>query len=123
MDNISAWNAKIDKTLTVMRWGRQGILYEYILPYGANPMKYYEEAIDVKSRKMGKRRPSTKNKKFYRPGTYQPVGDKRYFNFYQLNKMKEKDWVQWQKDIERRKRERIASIIAKSVAKVMSGER
>lgn len=87
MDNISAWNAKIDNTLTVMRWGRQGILYEYILPYGANPMKYYEEAIDVKSRKMGRSRPSTKNGKSYRPGVYQPVGDKRYFNFYQMKKM------------------------------------
>ena len=53
MDNISAWNAKIDKTSTVIRQGRQGILYEYILPYGANPMRYYEEAIDVKSRKTG----------------------------------------------------------------------
>ena len=93
MDNISAWNAKIDKTLTVMRWGRQGILYEYILPYGANPMRYYEEAIDVKSRKSGRARPSTKNGKVYRPGVYQPVGDKRYFNFYQARKMREKDKV------------------------------
>lgn len=91
MDNISAWNAKIDNTLTVMRWGRQGILYEYILPYGANPMKYYEEAIDVKSRKSGRPRPSTKNGKIYRPGVYQPVGDKRYFNFYQMRKMKKSD--------------------------------
>lgn len=93
MDNISAWNAKIDKTLTVMRLGRQGILYEYILPYGANPMKYYEEAIDVKSRKTGRPRPSTKNGKIYRPGVYQPVGDKRYFTFYQARKMREKDEV------------------------------
>ena len=91
MDNISAWNAKIDNTLTVMRWGRQGILYEYILPYGANPMKYYEEAIDVKSRKSGRSRPTTKNGKIYRPGVYQPVGDKRYFNFYQMRKMKKSD--------------------------------
>lgn len=121
-NNISAWNARIDKTLTVMRWGRQGILYEYILPYGADPMKYYEEAIDVKSRKMGRQRPSTKNKKTYRMGAYQPVGDKRYFNFYQVGKMKEKDWIKWQEDIDRRRKERIASIIGESVAKVMSGE-
>ena len=122
MDNISAWNARVDKTLTVMRWGRQGILYEYILPYGADPMKYYEEAIDVKSRKMGKPRPSAKNGKNYRQGVYQPVGDKRYFNFYQVGKMKEKDWIKWQEDIDRRRKERIASIIGESVAKVMSGE-
>lgn len=108
MDNISAWNAKIDKTLTVMRLGRQGILYEYILPYGANPMKYYEEAIDVKSRKTGRPRPSTKNGKVYRPGVYQPVGDKRYFNYYQLSKMSSQEKEEW--DLER-----YVEIIAKSL--------
>ena len=28
---INSWNAKIDRTLTVRRLGRQGILYEYEL--------------------------------------------------------------------------------------------
>jgi len=36
--------------------------------------------------------------------------------------MKEKDWIKWQEDIDRRRKERIASIIGESVAKVMSGE-
>lgn len=82
--SINDWNAKIDRTLTVRRLGRQGILYEYILPYGGNPMKYYEDAIDVKSIKR-----SENYNNGYRIGQYQPVGDKRYFNYYQLRKMKD----------------------------------
>lgn len=78
--NINDYNAKIDRTNTVMRLGKNGILYEYILPYGADPNHYYEEAIDVKSHKSM----STKYKNGYRPGSYQPIGDKRYFTFYQL---------------------------------------
>lgn len=80
---INDWNAKIDRTLTVRRLGRQGILYEYELPYGADPMHYYEEAINVKSIKR-----SEKYNNGYRMGQYQPVGDKRYFNYYQLKHKK-----------------------------------
>lgn len=117
MDNISAWNARIDKTLTVMRWGRQGILYEYILPYGADPMKYYEEAIDVKSRKMGKPRPSAKNGKNYRQGVYQPVGDKRYFNFYQVKKMqKDNDWNEL---MEKRKKQQLENTVREMEAAIV----
>lgn len=79
---INNWNAKIDRTLTVRRLGRQGILYEYELPYGADPMHYYEEAINVKSIKRSEQYQNGK-----RPGQYQPVGDKRYFTYYQLKKM------------------------------------
>ena len=79
---INDWNSKIDRTLTVRRLGRQGILYEYELPYGADPLHYYEEAINVKSIKN-----SEKYKNGKRPGQYQPIGDKRYFNYYQLKKM------------------------------------
>ena len=78
--NINDYNAKIDRTSTVMRLGKNGILYEYILPYGADPNHYYEDAIDVKSHKSI----STKYDNGYRPGSYQPIGDKRYFTFYQL---------------------------------------
>lgn len=45
-------------------------------------MNYYEEAVNVKSIKQ-----STKYKNGKRPGMYQPVGDKRYFTYYQLKKM------------------------------------
>lgn len=93
VDNISAWNAKVDRTLTVRRFGRQGILYEYELPYGANPMNYYEDAINVKSVKH-----STKYKNGKRPGQYQPIGDKRYFNYYQLNKMSPEQLKAWAKE-------------------------
>lgn len=72
--NINAYNAKIDRTKTVMRLGRNGILYEYILPTYGNPFEYYNDAIDVKSH----------NKK---TGRYQPIGDKSYFNFYQLKQL------------------------------------
>lgn len=72
--NINAYNAKIDRTKTVMRLGRNGILYEYILPTYGNSFEYYNDAIDVKSH----------NKK---TGRYQPIGDKSYFNFYQLKQL------------------------------------
>lgn len=88
--NINAYNTQLDKSITVMRMGRQGILYEYRLPYGANPMKYYEEAIDVRSRKR-----STKYRNGKRPGQYQPIGDKRYFTYYQLKKMTAKELEDW----------------------------
>ena len=80
---INDWNAKIDRTLTVRRLGRQGILYEYELPYGANSTHYYEDAINVKSIKRSEQYQNGK-----RPGQYQPIGDKRYFNYYQLKKLK-----------------------------------
>lgn len=73
--NINTYNAQIDRTKTVMRLGRNGILYEYILPTYGDPFEYYNDAIDVKSH----------NKI---TGRYQPVGDKSYFNFYQLNQMR-----------------------------------
>ncbi len=84
--NISLYNARIDRTLTVRRLGRQGILYEYELPYGADPIHYYEEAVNVKSIKR-----STQYNNGKRPGQYQPIGDRRYFNYYQLQKMSSKD--------------------------------
>ena len=75
--NINTYNAKIDRTKTVMRLGRNGILYEYILPTYGDPFEYYNDAIDVKSH----------NKK---TGRYQPIGDKSYFNFYQLKQINKK---------------------------------
>ena len=85
---INNWNAKIDRTLTVRRLGRQGILYEYELPYGADPMHYYEEAINVKYIKRSEKYNNGK-----RPGQYQPIGDKRYFNYYQLKKINNSKYI------------------------------
>lgn len=73
--NINAYNAQIDRTKTVLRLGRNGILYEYLIPIGGDPYTYYNDATDVKSH----------NKK---TGRYQPVGDKSYFNFYQLKMLR-----------------------------------
>ena len=88
---INDWNAKIDRTLTVRRLGRQGILYEYELPYGADPNHYYEDAINVKSIKRSEQYQNGK-----RIGQYQPIGDKRYFNYYQLKKMTNNDLIDFQ---------------------------
>ena len=85
LSNIEIWNAKVKNAFWYKYIGRQGIWYEYLLPYGANPDRFYEEAIDVRSKKGFNRRRST-NGKLYRPGSYQPIGDKRYFNFYQVKK-------------------------------------
>lgn len=83
--NINTWNAKIDRTNTVRRLGKQGILYEYELPYGADPMKYYQEAVNVKSIKNSERYENGK-----RIGQYQPIGDKKYFTFYQFKQMRKR---------------------------------
>lgn len=118
--NIQMYNLSIDKTLTVRRLGRQGILYEYELPYGANPLKYYEEAVNVKSIKGNNTRPTTKKDKkgyTYRTGMYQPIGDKRYFTYYQIKKMGPKDWLKWLEVVERRKQEYIAKRIREVVFK------
>lgn len=97
--NINDYNVKIDKTNTVIRTGKNGVIYEYILPYGGNPNRYYEDAIDVKSHK----KMDTRYNNGYRPGQYQPVGDKRYFTFYQVNKMMNMgDWNQYIEDLLRR---------------------
>ena len=100
--DINIYNAKIDRTNTVMRTGKNGILYEYILPYGGNPNHYYEDAIDVKSHKSI----NTRYDNGKRPGEYQPVGDKRYFTFYQLKKMLNMDaWNNFIEDLIRRQDE------------------
>ena len=93
--SINDWNAKIDRSLTITRLGKNGILYEYELPYGANPMNYYEEALNVKSIKRSEKYNNGK-----RPGMYQPVGDKSYFTYYQRKKMRE-DWSKYLELIEK----------------------
>lgn len=80
--NISAWNAKIDRTNTVIRLGRNGVIYEYLIPLGASPFHYYEDAIDVRSHKKA----GTKYNNGKKPGQYQPVGDKTKFFFYKAKK-------------------------------------
>lgn len=87
-DIQNSWNAKIDRTNTVLRMGRNGILYEYLIPISANPYEYYNTAIDVRSHKSA----TTKYDNGKKPGQYQPVGSKLYFNYYQLRKIKEGKW-------------------------------
>lgn len=80
---INTYNQRIDKTKTVQRIGRNGIHYEYVMPLFSDPMYYYNEAMDVKSKKS----PTSTYKNGKRPGQYQPIGDKSYFNYYQLKKI------------------------------------
>lgn len=86
LSNIEIWNAKIDRTLTYAYLGKNGIHYEYLLPFGANRDKFYEEAEAVLSRKS----PTTKYDNGKRPGQYQPIGEKgkNWFTFYQLKQLR-----------------------------------
>lgn len=115
--NINVYNAMVDRSLTIRRLGRQGILYEYELPYGADPNKYYDEAINVKSIKRSEQYQNGK-----RPGQYQPLGDRRFFNYYQIKKMGPKDWMKWLEDLQRREDERYISLVENTVKKVMGNE-
>ncbi len=76
-NNISVWNARIDRSLTVRAENASRVLYEYLLPYGADRDKYWAEAIDVRSIKR-----SSYYDNGYQIGQYQPVGNKDYFSFY-----------------------------------------
>lgn len=80
--NISLYNMKIDRTKTKRVLGRQGILYEFEFYKGTNMNNWWEEAANVKSIKR-----STKYNNGKRPGQYQPIGDRRYFTYYQVRKM------------------------------------
>lgn len=94
--SISIYNRRIDKTKTVQHIGENGIHYRYIMPIFGNINNFHEEAIDVKSVKS----PTSTYKNGKRPGQYQPVGDKRYFTFYQLNKMTPEEVIAFYEEVE-----------------------
>ena len=64
--------------------GKNGILYEYKVPYGKSVKEYYQNATEVRSIKR-----SEKYDNGYRIGQYQPLGSKKYFTCYQLKQMRE----------------------------------
>lgn len=82
---INVYNRRVDRSKTVQYLGKNGIHYEYIMPIFGESGKHYEQALDVKSKKS----PTTKYKNSKKPGQYQPIGDKSYFNFYQLNQLRD----------------------------------
>lgn len=88
VDNISAWNAQVANSTSKFVTGRNGIVYEYIVPNYGRLNKYYMDAIDVRSHKS----PVSKYKNGKKPGQYQPIGDKSYFTFYQLKQLKKKGY-------------------------------
>lgn len=81
---INIYNTRIDRSKTVAIIGKNGIHYEYVMPIFSEQDKYQTQALDVKSKKS----PKTKYKNGKKPGQYQPVGDKSYFNFYQLKQLR-----------------------------------
>lgn len=102
--NIQMYNMTLDRTNPVKYLGRNGIHYEYILPFGANRDRFYEEAQEVKSVKS----PTTKYDNGKRPGQYQPLGGKAqyYFTFYQLKRLKkegrDQNYIEMAKEILRK---------------------
>lgn len=116
--NINTWNAKVDRTKTVIWEGKNGIIYEYVLPYGANPLNFHQEAEDVRSHKKA----TSKWPNGKKPGEYQPVGDKRYFTFYQMRKMSKKpDWEKFLDDVERRQQDTLAYLIKSVIIDLFTG--
>lgn len=91
--NIQMYNMTLDRTNPVKYLGRNGIHYEYILPFKANRDRFYEEAAEVRSVKS----PTTKYKNGKRPGQYQPLGGKAkyYFTFYQLKQLEKDERDDW----------------------------
>lgn len=82
---INLYNRRIDKSKTVEYLGKNGIHYEYVMPIFGEQDKFHTQAMDVKSKKSK----TTKYKNGKKPGQYQPIGDKTYFNFYQLNALRD----------------------------------
>lgn len=80
---VNLSRVKLDNPHLYRVLGRQGILYEYVVPYGKSVKEYYKNAIDVRSIKRSEKYDNGK-----RIGQYQPIGDKRYFTFYQLKQMR-----------------------------------
>jgi hypothetical protein len=80
--------------------------------------QYWKEADHVQSIKSGDPdRPSrskTVKGKVFKRGQYQPIGDRRYFTYYQMKKMDNK--AQWEsflaKVIERKQKQWIAKVKA-----------
>lgn len=62
-------------------FGRNHIQYEYVVNVGAKHRTGgpWEKAVDVRSVKSSKLYDNG-----YRIGQYQPIGDKRYFTYYQI---------------------------------------
>ena len=78
---INTWNALIDRSKIKRVLGKQGILYEFEFYKGADLSgNWWEEAANVKSVKR-----STEYNNGKRPGQYQPIGDKRFFTYFQIN--------------------------------------
>jgi hypothetical protein len=95
---INNYNQQLDYTKIINWKGANGISYRYFLKHGANPFNFHVEAADVRSIKGDNTRPSRSKRhwgKVYKPGQYQPLGDPRWFLFYQENKMTEQDKIDW----------------------------
>jgi hypothetical protein len=120
--NISIANIETDKTSANRIFkrvlGANGILYEFVLLYNSN--RYWEDAVDVRSIKRKNNRPSTAHGKegtIYKPGQYQPIGDKRYFTYYQIKKMKSNE--DWERFLNKMVQRRQWHMVAKYEEKIL----
>ena len=48
-NNLAGYNNLLKNGIKQRYLGKNGIMYEYILHYGASLSKFYEEAVDVRS--------------------------------------------------------------------------
>lgn len=81
--NLAEYNRSLKEGKRYYYIGKNGVEYEYILHYGTDSDRPWEDAIDVQSRKR-----ITKYDNGKRPGQFQPVGAKRNFTFYQTKELR-----------------------------------
>jgi hypothetical protein len=96
-----AWNAKRldnepDPYHVYSVLGANHIHYLFYVPVISDTGEYWNDAVHVQSIKGHNKYPSRSKEspgKIYKPGQFQPVGDRRYFTYYQRTKMTERgDW-------------------------------
>lgn len=115
---INTWNAQIDRSKTKRILGKQGILYEFEFYKGTDLSgNWWEEAANVKSVK----RP-TKYQNGKRPGQYQPIGDKRFFTYYQIKKMTPEQRQTWAEALANKGEQDTLEAIDAAIEKVMFDE-
>ena len=80
--NLAEYNRSLKEGKRYYYIGKNGVEYEYILHYGTDSDRPWEDAIDVQSRKR-----ITKYENGKRPGQFQPIGNKKFFTFYGRKKL------------------------------------
>lgn len=112
---INTWNAQIDRSKTKRVFGKQGVLYEFEFYKGTDLSgNWWEKAANVKSIKN-----STQYNNGKRPGQYQPIGDKRYFTYFQIKKMTPDQRQSWAETLSKRAEQDTLEAVDEAIEKVM----